>query len=93
MPPKRSTSLPPTPQIDLIDENRKRNDKRLRKFKEFLMVREDNIRLEMNGYDPSTQAGLLNGVTQKEFYQANEDYRKKKSDTACSQVAVSNPSS
>ena len=55
------------------------------------MVREANIRLEMNGYDPST--GLLNGVTQGEFDQANEDYRKKKSDTACSQVAVSNPSS
>ena len=55
------------------------------------MVREANIRLEMNGYDPST--GLRNGVTQGEFDQANEDDRKKKSDTACSQVAVSNPSS
>ena len=56
------------------------------------MVREANIRLEMNGYDPST--GLPNGVTQGEFDHANEDYRKKKkSDTACSQVAVSTLSS
>ena len=57
------------------------------------MVREANIRLEMNGYDPST--GLPNGVTQGEFHHANEDYRKKKkkSDTACSQVAVSTLSS
>ena len=92
MPPKRNKSWPPTPQIDLIDKNLKGIDKKLRKVKEFLMVREANIRLEMNGYDPST--GLPNGVTQGEFDHANEDYRKKKkSDTACSQVAVSNPSS
>ena len=69
----------------------KKNDKSIRKFKLFLMVREANIGLEMNGYDPST--GLRNGVAQGEFDQANEDDRKKKSDTACSQVAVSNPSS
>ena len=91
MPPKRNKSWPPTPQIDLIDKKLKRIDKKRRTFNEFLMVREANIGLEMNGYDPST--GLRNGVTQGEFDQANEDDRKKKSDTACSQVAVSNPSS
>ena len=72
-------------------QTEKRNEKRVRRLELFVMVRMANIRLEManirlemEGYD--TLTGLRKGVTQAEFDKANEDYRKKKSKTACSEV-------
>jgi hypothetical protein len=65
-------------------QTEKRNEKRIRRLELFVVVRKANIRLEMEGYD--TLTGLRKGVTQGEFDKANEDYRKKKSKTACSEV-------
>ena len=63
----------------------KRNEERIRNFEEFVRVQRDaNIRLELEGYDVST--GLPKGVTQDDFDKANEDFRKNKSQTACSEV-------
>ena len=64
------------------EKNQKRNEKRLLTFEEFF--REHNAKLEREGYDIST--GLPNGVTQEEFDKANADFRKQKSETACSKV-------
>ena len=84
---KRSMSWPRSPlqEPELTKkQTEKRNEKRIRRLELFVMVRKANIRLEMEGYD--TLTGLRKGVTQEEFDKANEDFRKKKSDTACSEV-------
>ena len=65
-------------------QHEKRNEKRIRKFEEFFRVHKANIRLEREGYD--TLTGLRTGVTQEEFDKANADFRKQKSETACSKV-------
>ena len=62
----------------------KRNEKMIRRFEKFVRVRDVNIRLEREGI--SILTGLPKGVTQEEFDKANADFRKQKSETACSKV-------
>ena len=65
-------------------QNEKRNAKRIRILEKTFRVHKANIRLVREGYD--TLTGLRNGVTQEEFDKANADFRKQKSETACSKV-------
>ena len=88
---KRSMSSPRDSQQEPGNTKKKKKKKEksnAKLIREADWVRDANIRLEREGYDTST--GLRKGVTQEEFDKANEDFRKKKSETksetACSEV-------
>ena len=84
---KRSMSWPRSSHQEPEDtkkKNKKRNEKKIRKLEGFVMVRKTKVIFEVDGYDVLT--GLKKGVTQEMFDEANAEVRKKKSDTACSEV-------
>ena len=67
-----------------MKQNKKRNENLILNLEAFVMVRKANIILERDGYDVLT--GLKKGVTQEMLDEANAEYRKKKSENACSEV-------